>query len=58
MTVDATASFSVTSFKRAYEEWDIEALLALYADELELIQIDCDTPSAPRTRHGREVLGS
>ena len=57
MTVDATASFSVTSFKRAYEEWDIEALLALYADELELIQIDRDNPpSAPRTRHGRDVL--
>ena len=34
-----------------------EALLALYADELELIQIDRDNPpSAPRTRHGRDVL--
>ena len=57
MTVDATASFSVTSFKRAYEEWDIKALLALYADELELIQIDRDNPpSAPRTRHGAGVF--
>jgi SnoaL-like domain len=57
MTVDTTTSFSVTTFKRAYEEWDIEALLALYVDEVELIQIDRDNPpSAPRTRHGRDVL--
>jgi hypothetical protein len=57
MTVQTTASFDLATFKRAYEEWDIEALLALYADEVELIQIDRDNPpSAPRTRHGREVL--
>jgi hypothetical protein len=57
MTVDTTTSFSATTFKRAYEEWEIEALLALYADDVELIQIDRDNPpSAPRTRHGREVL--
>jgi len=57
MTVDTIQSFDVATFKRAYEEWDIEALLALYADELELVQIDRDNPpSAPRTRQGREVL--
>jgi hypothetical protein len=57
MTVETTTSFDVATFKRAYEEWDIEAVLALYADELELVQIDRDNPpSAPRTRHGREVL--
>ena len=57
MTVKTTASFDVATFKRAYEEWDIEALLALYADDVELIQIDRDhPPSAPRTRHGSDVL--
>jgi SnoaL-like domain len=57
MTVETTTSFSITTFKRAYEEWNIEALLALYADEVELTQIDRDNPpSAPRTRHGGDVL--
>jgi ketosteroid isomerase-like protein len=57
MTVNTIQSFDVATFKRAYEEWDIESLLALYADELELVQIDRDNPpSAPRTRQGRDVL--
>jgi hypothetical protein len=57
MTVETTTSFDIATFKRAYESWDVEALLELYADELELIQIDRDNPpSAPRTRHGRDVL--
>ena len=57
MTVETTTSFDVETFKRAYEEWDIEALLALYTDEVELIQIDRDNPpSAPRTRQGSDVL--
>ena len=57
MTVKTTASFDVATFKRTYEEWDIEGLLALYADDVELIQIDRDNPpSAPRTRLGRDVL--
>ena len=56
MTVETT-TFDIATFKRAYESWDIEALLGLYADELELIQIDRDNPpSAPRTRQGRDVL--
>jgi len=57
MTVDATTSFELATFKDSYEQWDIETLLAMYADDLELIQIDRDNPpSAPRTRHGRDVL--
>ena len=57
MTVKTTASFDTATFKRAYESWDIEALLELYADELELVQIDRDNPpSSPRTRQGRDVL--
>jgi hypothetical protein len=57
MTVSTRTSFEVETFKRAYEEWDVETLLGLYAEELELIQIDRDNPpSSPRSRHGKEVL--
>jgi ketosteroid isomerase-like protein len=57
MTIKTTAAFDVATFKRAYEEWDIEALLALYADDVELVQIDRDNPpSSPRTRQGQDVL--
>ena len=57
MTVKTAASFDVATFKLAYEKWDIEALLRLYAEDVELIQIDRDNPpSSPRTRHGRDGL--
>ena len=57
MTVKTNTSFDLDAFRRGYEEWDIDALLALYADEVELIQIDRDNPpSAPRVRYGKEVL--
>jgi ketosteroid isomerase-like protein len=57
MTVKTSATFDLEALKRGYEEWDIEALLALYAEDVELIQIDRDNPpSSPRVRHGREVL--
>ena len=57
MTVETTTSFEVAALKRGYEEWDVEALLDLYADDVELIQIDRDNPpSAPRARQGKELL--
>ena len=57
MTVKTSPRFDSEALERGYEEWDIEALLALYADEVELIQIDRDTPpSSPRVRHGKEVF--
>ena len=57
MTVKTRTSFDLEAFRRGYEEWDIDALLALYADEVELIQIDRDNPpSAPRVRHGKEMF--
>ena len=57
MTVQSTTSFDLDAFKRAYEEWDIEALLGLYADDVELVQIDRDNPpSSPRVRHGKELF--
>jgi ketosteroid isomerase-like protein len=56
MPVTATG-FDVQAFKRAYEKWDIGALLELYAEDVELVQTDRDNPpSSPRVRHGKEVL--
>ena len=57
MLVKTSRSFDLEAFRRGYEEWDIDALLALYADEVELIQVDRDNPpSAPRVRHGKEMF--
>jgi ketosteroid isomerase-like protein len=57
MTVTAATSFDLEAFRAAYEAWDTEGLLAMYADDVELIQIDRDNPpSAPRVRHGQDVL--
>ena len=57
MTVTTSTSFAIDTLKRGYEEWDLEALLALYADDVELIQIDRDNPpSSPRARQGKEVF--
>ena len=57
MTVHTMTAFDIEAFKRGYEEWDIEALLGLYSDDVEVVQIDRDNPpGAPRLRRGREVL--
>ncbi len=57
MAVATSTTFDLEAFRRGYEEWDIDALLALYADDVELIQIDRDNPpSAPRVRHGKEMF--
>jgi ketosteroid isomerase-like protein len=57
MPVKTTTQFDLDTFKRSYEEWDIDALVGLYADDVELIQIDRDNPpSSPRVRHGNDVL--
>jgi ketosteroid isomerase-like protein len=50
-------AFDTEAFKRAFEHWDVPALLDCYAENVELVQIDRDNPpSAPRVRHGRETL--
>ena len=50
-------AFDTEAFKRAFERWDVQALLDCYAENVELVQIDRDNPpSAPRVRHGRETL--
>jgi ketosteroid isomerase-like protein len=57
MTAKTETKFDIDTFKRAYEEWDIESLVGLYADDVELIQIDRDNPpSSPRVRTGKEVF--
>ena len=57
MTVKTATTFDLEALRRGYEEWDLETLLALYADDVELIQIDRDNPpSAPRIRHGKDVF--
>ena len=57
MTVKTSTAFDLEAFRRAYEQWDVEALLALYADDVELIQVDRDNPpGSPRVRHGKEVF--
>ncbi|MGI9021308.1 MAG: nuclear transport factor 2 family protein [Solirubrobacterales bacterium] len=57
MIVKTSTSFDLEAFRDVYEAWDIEALLDLYADDVELIQIDGDhPPSSPRTRQGKDVL--
>ena len=57
MAVQTSTQFDVDAFRRGYEEWDIEALLGLYADDVVLVQIDRDNPpGAPRVRHGKETL--
>ena len=57
MTVQSATKFDVSELARAYAQWDIDALLDLYADDVELVQIDRDhPPSAPRVRHGKELF--
>jgi SnoaL-like domain len=57
MTVQTATSFDIETLKRGYEEWDIDALLGLYAEDFELVQIDRDhPPSAPRELRGTDVL--
>jgi ketosteroid isomerase-like protein len=57
MTVQTSTPLDVETLRRGYEEWDIEALLGIYADDVDLIQVDRDNPpSSPRTRHGKDVL--
>jgi ketosteroid isomerase-like protein len=57
MTVKTSTSFDLETLRRGYEEWDVDALLDLYADDVELIQIDRDNPpSSPRARHGKDVF--
>jgi hypothetical protein len=58
MTVQTTTTaFELAEFKRAYEEWDVDTLVGMYAADFELIQIDRDNPpSSPKVRTGKQML--
>lgn len=57
MTVETRTAFDIEAYKRGYEEWDIDSLVALYDDDIEQIQLDDATPpSAPGVRRGRERM--
>jgi ketosteroid isomerase-like protein len=56
MTVNNDTAFDLEALKRGYEDWDIEALLGLYADDVEQVQIDRDNPpSSPLVRRGKDI---
>ena len=51
MATKTKTKFDIEALKRAYEQWDVEMLLELYADDFEQIEMDHVTPpSAPRRR--------
>ena len=57
MTVKSETRFDAAEFKRAYEAWDIPALLDHYAEDVELTMISGDNPpSSPRVQRGNEVF--
>jgi ketosteroid isomerase-like protein len=57
MTTKSETRFDIDLFKRAYEEWDIPALLSLYGEDVELRMISGESPpSSPRVQRGREVF--
>jgi hypothetical protein len=57
MSTKTNTKFDLDSFGRAFEEWDKETLLSYYADDIELIEVNRENPpSAPRVRHGKEVI--
>ncbi len=58
MTVQMHTTFDIDAYKRAYERWDLETLIGLYADDVEQIQMDDATPPRdPSTNRGKERLG-
>ena len=57
MTAPTTTTFDIDAYKLSYERWDVENLLAQYADDVEQIQMDDATPpSAPGIYRGKERL--
>ena len=57
MTVQTSAALDVEALTRGYAEWDLPALLGLYDDDVEIVQVDRDhPPSAPRIRKGRSIV--
>ena len=58
MTTRTDTRFDVAALARGLEQLDVNAVLELYADDLEQIEMDDKTPpSSPRVRHGKEIVG-
>ena len=56
MTAQTQARFDIDALKRSFESWDLDALMELYADDVEQIEMDDVTPpSAPRVRTKEEL---
>ena len=56
MSAQTQTRFDYDLLKRSFESWDLEQLLALYADDVEQIEMDDVTPpAAPRVRHKDEL---
>ena len=56
MTAQTEVRFDIGALKRSFESWDLDALLELYADDVEQIEMDDVTPpSAPRVRTKDEL---
>ena len=57
MTIDAPTRFDTDGFARAFDTWDIPALLAHYADDVELTMVTPDNPPGrPLAHRGKEPL--
>jgi ketosteroid isomerase-like protein len=57
MAPQTSTTFDLDAYRRGYEQWDIDTLLALYADDVEQVQMDDATPpSAPGVYRGKERL--
>jgi hypothetical protein len=56
----ATATtFELDLLRRGVEERDPEAMLSLYADDAELVEVDrTNPPKAPRVFRGKEAIGA
>lgn len=51
MRIQSTTVFDIETFRRGYEEWDIDALLSMYADDIEQTQIDDAAPPSSLAIH-------
>jgi ketosteroid isomerase-like protein len=58
MTAQTQTRFDFAELKRSMESWDVDALLALYAEDFEQVEMDDATPpAAPRVRHKNDFAG-
>ncbi len=57
MTIHTKNGFDPETFKRAYETWDLPALLAYYAEDVELTMITAENPpGSPLVHRGKQAV--